>query len=163
MIDIKQKTQFQVEPWFEVFFALQAITDADSRIHEVWKRQALLKLPQTFHKKFELIGASPYIWPSVADLLLDIPLTVPFEDRLSALRRISSKNLQKILFEGIFHEVELVKQLLSGKFDLNQTITQVSKMKHEWLAFIGLYPPKKNAPLFKGLEMLLRTPREFLS
>jgi DNA-binding transcriptional ArsR family regulator len=162
MIDIKQRILFQVEPWFEVFFALQTLTDENSRIHEVWKRQALLKLPQTFQKKFQLIGASPYIWASIADLLLDVPLTLSFEKRLSALQRISSQSLQKILFEGVFHEPDPVKHLLSGKFDLNQTITQVSRKKREWLAFIGLYPPRKTAPLFKGLEMLLRTPADFL-
>ena len=161
MIDIKLRFRFKVHPWFEVFFALQALTDESSRIHEIWKRRALQRLPASFHKKLNMIGGSPYIWPAIADLLLELPMSISFEDRLARISRVPAQDLQWALFDGIFHESGPVKQLLSGKFDLNQTITQVSKTKREWLAFIGLYPPKKSSPLFKGLEMLLRSPVEF--
>lgn len=161
MIEIKQKFRFEVHPWFEVFFAIQTITDDNSRIHEIWKRRAIQRLPASFNKKLQLLGGSPYIWPAIADLLLEVPLTNPFEDRLSRVSRVLTKNLQHAIFDGIFHEPGPVKQLLSGKIDLHRTITLVSKTKREWLAFIGLYPPKKSSPLFKGLEMLLRSPAEF--
>ncbi len=161
MTDIKPLFRFEVQPWFEVFFALQALTDESSRIHETWKVQALQKLPGTFHKTFEMIGGSAYVWPAIADLLLNLPLSLPFEDRLSALARLPVSELQRSIFDGIFHEPDPVKKLMNGKFDLNETITHVSKMKREWLAFIGLYPPKKSAPLYKGLEMLVRTPLQF--
>ncbi|HSE39890.1 MAG TPA: metalloregulator ArsR/SmtB family transcription factor [Acidobacteriota bacterium] len=161
MTNIKSKFQFQLHPWFEVFYALQTLTDQVSRIHSEWKRRAAQRLPSTFNKKLQLVGGSPYIWPAVADLLLDLPLTVSFEDRITALARLSVQEFQKTIVFGLLHEQEPVEKLLSGKFDLHQTITHISKTKREWLSFIGLYPPEKSSALFKGLEMLVRTPGEF--
>ncbi len=161
MIKIKSKFEFQVSPWFEACFALQLLTDPDSRIHEIWKRRALQRLPAAFHRKFALIGGSSYIWPVIADAVLDSPLSLPFEDIVSRFSEISLRNLQKTIFFGTLHEPGPVNQLLSGRYDLFQTVTRISKTKREWLAFIGLYPPKKNSPLFAGLECLLRSPGEF--
>ncbi|HEY4490804.1 MAG TPA: metalloregulator ArsR/SmtB family transcription factor [Acidobacteriota bacterium] len=161
MIYIKSKFAFEISPWFETFFALQVLTDEDSRIHQDWKQQALDRLPAAFHKKFAAIGGSPYLWPVIADTLLDLPLSLPFESRLSHLAQLPADDLKRIIFYGTFHETGPVNQLLSGRYDLLQTITRVSKTKREWLAFIGLYPQKKNAPLFQGLDMLLRSPAEF--
>jgi len=44
---------------------------------------------------------------------------------------------------------------------LSHAITRVSKIKREWLAFLGLYPPRQNAPMFRALNLLLRAPQEF--
>ncbi len=161
MINIKQKFQFIASPFFEPFFALQALTDKESRIHEQWKRRALLRLPSSFQKKFTLIGGSPYIWPAIPDTLQDPPLSAPFEEIISAIAELPPQDLQKAIFSGILHEPGPVKNLLSGRSDLFQTISKISKTKHEWLAFIGLYPASKNSPLFAGLEFLLRVPKEF--
>jgi DNA-binding transcriptional ArsR family regulator len=161
MIYIKSKFEWRVDPWFEVCFALQVLTDENSRIHESWKDRAMQKLPASFHRKFALIGASPFLWPVVADTVLDLPMSVTFEDRLSRLSSLSVSDLQKRIFLGVFHETGPVNHLLSGRYDLFQTITRISKAKREWLAFIGLYPPKKTSPLLAGLQSLLRSPKEF--
>jgi ArsR family transcriptional regulator len=161
MKPIESKFDFEVSSWFETFFALQVLTDDGSRIHNSWKKRALQKLPANFHSKFELIGGSPYLWPAIADTLLDKPLTLPFEERLGMFARISPENLKQTIFYGIFHESGPVDHLLSGRYDLFQTVTRLSKAKQDWLAFVGLYPPQKRSPLFRGLECLLRTPKEF--
>ena len=150
-----------MSPCFEPFFALQTLTDDNARIHPGWKRAAVQKIPQSFYKKFSLIGGSPYLWPAVADALLGAPLNLSFENRISRLADLSTKDLQEAIFSGIFHEPAPVRNLLSGRTDLQRAITQVSKSKREWLAFIGLYPVRKTAPLFVGLNCLLRTPGEF--
>jgi len=157
----KSKFEFQVSPWFEACFALQLLTDDNSRIHENWKKRALQRLPASFHRKFALIGGSPYLWPVIADTVLDSPLSLPFEERVSRFAGLPLPDLQKTIFFGILHESGPVNQLLSGRYDLFQTVTRISKTKREWLAFIGLYPPKKSSPLFAGLQCLLRTPGEF--
>ena len=162
MNNIKSKFQFTVSPIFEPFFALQTLTDEHSRIHEVWKRRALQQLPASFHRKFALIGGSPYLWPVVADTLVGSPLSLSFEDLISRIAELSLQDLQKTIFFGTLHEPGPVSSLLSGRYDLYQTIGAISKTKREWLAFIGLYPAKKTSPLFLGLESLLRTPKEFL-
>ncbi len=91
----------------------------------------------------------------------DPPLSASFEEIISTIAKLSPQDLQKAIFSGILHEPGPVKNLLSGRSDLLQTISKVSKAKHEWLAFIGLYPASKNSPLFAGLEFLLRVPGEF--
>jgi DNA-binding transcriptional ArsR family regulator len=161
MNNIKLKFQFVTSAVFEPFFALQTLTDKESRIHEQWKRKALLRLPSSFHKKFTLIGGSPYIWPAIPDTLQDAPLSAPFEEIISRIAQLPEQDLQKAIFFGILHEPGPVNNLLSGRADLFQTISRISKAKHEWLAFMGLYPATKNSPLFAGLEFLLRTPKEF--
>ena len=161
MKEIKSAFEFQVSPWFETFFALQVLTDSSSRIHARWKERALNRLPAAFHQKFKRLGASPYIWPALADTLLDIPLTLPFEERIAKFEKLSHPHLQKTILIGLLHELEPVRQVLSGKCDLFQSITRISKTKREWLSFIGLYPPEKDSLLFKGLECLVRTPAEF--
>ncbi len=161
MINVKSKFEFQVSPWFEACLALQLLTDDNSRIHEIWKKRALQRLPASFHRKFALIGGSSFLWPVIADTVLDSPLSLPFEDRISKFAGLPLHELQKTIFLGTLHEPGPVNQLLSGGYDLFQTVTRISKTKREWLAFIGLYPPKRNAPLFAGLQCLLRTPGEF--
>ncbi|HJZ12272.1 MAG TPA: hypothetical protein VJ521_08985, partial [Acidobacteriota bacterium] len=94
MITIKSKFAFEISPWFETFFALQVLTDEDSRIHQDWKQQALARLPAAFHKKFAAIGGSPYLWPVIADTLLDLPLSLPFESRLSHLAQLPADDLK---------------------------------------------------------------------
>jgi DNA-binding transcriptional ArsR family regulator len=92
-----------------------------------------------------------------------VPAMLPetFEDCVSAIDALPHSEFQRTIFLGVFHENGPVSQLLSGRYDLFETITRVSKTKREWLAFIGLYPPGKDSPLFQGLNLLLRSPGEF--
>jgi ArsR family transcriptional regulator len=161
MNTIKQRFRFVTSAFFEPFFALQTLTDNDSRIHEQWKRKALLRLPSSFHKKFNLIGGSSYIWAAIPDTLQDPPLSAPFEEIISRIASLPQQDLQKAILIGILHEPAPINSLLTGRSDLFQAISKISKAKHEWLAFIGLYPATKNSPLFAGLELLLRAPKEF--
>lgn len=161
MINIKHKFQFTVSQMFEPFFALQTLTDPDSRIHTGWKRRALQRIPASFHKKFTQLGGSPFLWPMVSDCLLSFPVALPFEEMISRLLRLPIADFQKTIFFGTFHEPAVVSALLTGRSDLFETVTRVSKAKKEWLGFIGLYPVDKKSPLFAGLESLLRTPKEF--
>jgi len=153
--------RFEVSPWFEALFALQVVTDDGSRIHESWKKAALERMPASFHKKFVQIGGSSFIWPMIADCALDTSLSVPFEERIARIAALPAKELQETIFLGVLHEPRPVRQLLSGRYDLFETIKHVSPVKREWLVFIGLYPPARNAPLFRGLETLLYKPVEF--
>ena len=161
MINIKQKFRFVTTSFFEPFFALQTLTDTESRIHEQWKSKALVRLPSSFQKKFNLIGGSSYIWPVIPDTLQEPPLSAPFEEIISRIAELPQQDLQKAIFFGLLHEPGPVNSLLSGRSDLFHAISKISKAKHEWLAFIGLYPASKNSPLFAGLEFLLRAPKEF--
>lgn len=161
MIDIKRRFSFHVHPWFEVFFALQALTDTGSRIHEAWKRRAIAKLPRTFHRKFTVLGNSPFLWPVIADATLQEPLSKTFEERFVQLSRLPEEEFQRTVLFGIFHDSVAVERLLSDRTELFHTITRISRLKKEWLSFLGLYPPKKGTPLFSALELLLRLPKQF--
>ena len=161
MIPIKQKFSFQVHGWFEFFFALQTLTDASSRIHESWKRRASEKLPQTFHRKFARLGGSSYLWPVIADATLDETLSTTTEERFAKLAGMPVEKFQRTVFFGVFHDRVAVDRLLAGRTDLFHTITRISRVKKEWLSFLGLYPPKRDTPLFSGLELLLQAPRDF--
>lgn len=161
MKESKHKFSFEVSARFEPFFALQTLTDPGSRIHEGWKSAALQRLPRSFHKKLASTGGGPFLWPTVADVPGNVPLSMPFEEMISQIAGVPPRDLQQRIFLGVFHDPAVIAPLLSGKGGLPAAIGKASKTKREWLAFIGLYPISKNSPLFMGLEWLLRAPGEF--
>src|SRR5262249_34183758 len=84
-----------------------------------------------------------------------------FDRLLSEMNRVPSRVYQERILLGVLHDSKLVDQMLEGRRSLFDGVADVRKTKQEWLAFIGLYPYQKQAPLVKALELLLRAPDDF--
>lgn len=161
MIVNKERFAFEVSLHYELFFALQTLTDPESRIHPGWKRQALGAVPAGFHRRFASLGGSPFLWPGIADVLQNELNCRDFDGMVTEMRNLPLPQFQTPILEGLLHDLELAERMVAGRVSLREAIAGVRKSKQEWLAFIGLYPYEKEAPLVKGLETLLRKPAEF--
>lgn len=161
MTQNKQTFRFKVSIHYELFFALQALTDPDSRIHPGWKRGALAILPDRFHRRFAAIGASPFVWPCIADTIQNEPACADFDGLVLEMQRAPVHEFQQTILQGVLHFPTVVSEMLAGGRSLRDAIAGVPKAKREWLAFIGLYPYQPHSPLVEALESLLRSPVDF--
>lgn len=153
--------RFEVSLHYELFFALQTLTDPESRIHPEWKRSAIAGLPAQFHRRFAALGASSFLWPVVADAVEDETAATTFAGLAGAIEKLPLRELQRRLFEGVLHDPVAVADMLKGRRDVFHTVARLPRVKQEWLSFVGLYPYKKDAPLARSLEFLLKAPGEF--
>jgi ArsR family transcriptional regulator, repressor of sdpIR and other operons len=154
-------TVFAVSLHYELFYALQTVSDPDSRIHSGWKETVLQRLPSAFHDRFSQLGASPFLWACVPDTVENETESRDFDGLLSEMNRVQPRLYQERILLGVLHDSKLVDQMLEGGRSLFDGVADVRKTKQEWLAFIGLYPYQKQAPMVKALELLLRSPEEF--
>ncbi|PWT88880.1 MAG: hypothetical protein C5B54_09870 [Acidobacteria bacterium] len=161
MTQIKLNAEFSISLHYELFFALQALTDPNSRIHPVWRRGALAQLTAGFTKRFSTLGSSPFLWPCVADAIEDEPSSREFEGIIHQIQQVPIFEFQRRILFGVLHDPFVVDRLLGGGETVSSAIHALRKTKQEWLAFIGLYPYEKTLPLAKALETLVRMPEEF--
>lgn len=152
---------FSVSLHYELFFALQALTDSRSRVHPAWREGAAASLPSAFGRRFESLGPSHYLWPCVADALEGEDECRDFPGVISGIESVQATALQKRILLGVLHTGELVEGMLAGRFSLSEAIVRAPRAKREWLGFVGLYPYVKDQPLARALECLIRTPEEF--
>lgn len=155
-LDIKNRFSFNIGIRFELFYALQAVTDESSRVHTDWLKRARAALPEKFWDLFEEIGGSPVIWPLVADTLkLKPDPELSYQDISYLIQDQSLQRFQRKILEGAIHSQEIVDALLSKELSLQQVLGKVPSKKREWLSFIGLYPYDPVHRLTKTIENLL--------
>lgn len=155
--DIKHRFSFFTGIRFEIFYALQAVTDLDSRIHSVWTKQTRKNLPKEFWKKFDALGGSPFLWPLVPDAIKEMSSSNPtFDEVVVALQALSFEKFQKRILTGVIHSTELVDEIIKKPKDIHEIIGRVPTKKREWLSFIGLYPFDESHPNAKMLFSLLQ-------
>jgi len=158
MINIEYK--FQISIHYEIFFALQALTDPEGRIHPEWKQRARAALSSTFHRRFEALGPSSFLWPCIADAIEEEENCKEFRQLIAQLEQLPIHDFQRRILIGAVHDPKLVESMIAGK-SLFDAIRNVRKAKQEWLGFIGLYPYQKQRPMVRALESVLRAPQEF--
>jgi DNA-binding transcriptional ArsR family regulator len=151
---------FEVSLRFEVFYALQVLTDPSARIHRAWAERAAGRLSKRFHHAFAELGGSPYVWTIAADVLdpEDLPRTV--EALVAHLRAIAPETVRQRFLLGLLHDPAVVRDIIDGA-DVQKALTKIPKAKREWFAFMGLFPYEPDAPLALAIERVLRTPETF--
>lgn len=160
MTEIKRST-FTVSLHYEIFFALQTLTDPQARIHPGWTSREMTQLPASFSTRLKAVGSSPFLWPCIADCIQGEDRCYEWKDLLKQLREVPISVFQERLLIGILHDPSIVRSILSGHRSIQEAVSRVPASKRQWLAFIGLYPYEKSAPLAKALQSLLRNPAEF--
>ncbi|MDD2773076.1 MAG: helix-turn-helix domain-containing protein [Elusimicrobiales bacterium] len=160
-INIKNRFEFALGPRFEFFFALQALTDKNFRVHRQWRQRALAKMPPAFGKEFQTLGACPAIWPIVADALKLLPVSAGFESVVAELKKQDIRDFQREVLCGAIHYRDIADNLLQTKLTLAEALAAVPDVKREWLAFIGLYPYQQDRDMVVAMELLLREPERF--
>lgn len=160
MTDIKHTT-FAVSLHYELFFAMQTLTDPQARIHSGWKSGAMAQSPASFQSRLKAAGSSPFLWPCIADCIQGEERCYEWKGLLRGLREIPILAFQERLLLGILHDESIVQSILSGHRSIQEAVSQVATSRRQWLAFIGLYPYDKTAPLATALQALLRDPGAF--
>lgn len=160
-LEFKRRFEFALGLRFELFYALQVIADAESRIHARWRRRVLDELPRAFRKSCEELGGSPQIWPMVADALGTKPPDLSFAEIHSELERLGLDEFQMRILRGIIHDQRLAERLIRRKLTLKQAFAYLPKPKQEWLTHIGLYPYRPEEPIVTALGLLIDRPGDF--
>jgi ArsR family transcriptional regulator len=158
---LKKKCLFKINYHYELFYALNVLTDNDSRIHPQWKERTLASLPESFFEKFRGIGANPFLWVLITDTFDNHLDTLTFKDFLGELKKIPTETFKFRMLEGLFHDESIVRDLIEGKITLFETLSKVDKSKLEWLSFVGLYPYNSKHTITVALEKLLEDAHTF--
>ena len=157
---LKDHFNFQIALRFEVFYALQVLSDSESRIHGKWKKKAIKALPTDFIQTNGNFLKAPNLWPILADTLQTLPLDLSYKEIISHLKKMDIQSFQREILLGAIHYPELVDALLR-KSKPKEVFSKIPKKKREWLAFIGLYPFQSGEPLVELVKKLLISPEKF--
>lgn len=146
--------RFAVSLHPEIFYALQVLSDDQSRIHPRWKSLAQTRMP----KRWQAIAVPSGLWPAVADIV-DIAPTEDFSTLLSAFATVSPRQLQERLLVGLLHSREAAHSLLDDGRDIRVVIGSLPRAKRDWLAHVGMYPISPAAEV--ALLKLVDEPEQF--
>ena len=146
---------------FEIFYALQTLTDDDSRVHTLWKNKAKELLPDAFWQAFNTIGDAPVFWPLIADAFQTLDPHSTYEEIFAYLEDLDPAVFQQSVLIGALHNDELVDKLVRGKCTLEEIVAGASEDKQPWFACLGIYPFSSEAPAAVGLQRLATKPDEF--
>lgn len=157
---IKRNAVFAPSLRFELFYALQVLSDPESRIHGAWKERAKTSL-ETAMKGQALPPISHTFWACFSDILQSASLDLSFDDITAEIRKLSSLEFKQRILSGLIHHEDIVKRILDGKYSLERGISKVPGPKREWLAFVKLYPYDSTQPEIQTLEAMLANPARF--
>ena len=153
---LRTPNRFAVSLHPEIFYALQVLSDDESRIHPRWKSLAQKRLP----RRWQAIAIPGGMWPAVADVL-DISPTADFPALVASFEAVPARQFQERLLIGLFHYKKAATGLLDEGRELRQVVGSLPKAKREWLAHIGMYPVEPAAA--SALEILVHHPEKFRS
>jgi DNA-binding transcriptional ArsR family regulator len=145
----------------ELFYAMRALVDWDSRIHSGWRSDARLRVSQGFHFNLQETGGAPDIWTMCADALATRRVDMTFQEIIDDLSARSTEEFQRAILQGTIHIPGIVDELVDGKLNLRDAIANVPAEKREWLGYIGLFPFEKGSSMVIGLQKLLEAPGRF--
>lgn len=151
---LKPPVHFAVSLHPEIFYALQAFTTPDARIHPRWKSMALERFPASLWP----LSMPGILWSAVPDAL-DIEPTTEFAVVLRNLAELSPRILQERILTGLLHQPEASSAILDEGLPLHKVIAGLPRIKREWLGHVGLYPVE--ADVAESLERLVRSPEAF--
>jgi DNA-binding transcriptional ArsR family regulator len=158
-IDLNAK--FCVGLRHEIFHALQVVADPDARIHPDWKRTIGERLDARFRKSFDSIGGSHALWVVLPDVFEPTFVGRSFEELLAAVEAVPAETLRRRVLLGLLHDEALTSAILARSHDVVRALQRTTPTKREWLAFMGLYPPRPGAPLVRALELVRDDPETF--
>jgi DNA-binding transcriptional ArsR family regulator len=145
---------------FEIFYALQTLTDDTSRIHTTWKARAKKELPAEFWQIFNTIGGAPMFWPLIADAFQTLDPNSAYDKIVDYLEDLDPHAFRERVLIGAIHSPEWVDALVRGKCDLEEVVTRSPEDKQPWFACLGIYPYNREAPAAVGLQRLIEAPDE---
>ncbi|NKB68600.1 MAG: metalloregulator ArsR/SmtB family transcription factor [Candidatus Latescibacteria bacterium] len=157
----RAKFQFVLGVRFELFYALQTLTDGESPIHGAWQKEARSLLPPAFDEGFQQIGGSPLLWPLVADALETMAPDASGERVVAYVKQLDPGEFQRAVLLGALHIEELVDGLLSGDMQLKDVVEQAPAEKEPWYTCLGIAPYRPEVPVVVGLERLVADPAGF--
>lgn len=146
---------------FEIFYALQLITDDESKIHNEWKQKTISELPRSFHDTINKYGINSTIWIILSDLIETSPIDNDINKLLEKIKALPASEVQRNVLKGVLHYPDIVEEIIENKIDIETAIKKIPKEKYEWLAYVGLYPYSKLAPINVILEILINSTEEF--
>ncbi|MBF0546583.1 MAG: winged helix-turn-helix transcriptional regulator [Candidatus Riflebacteria bacterium] len=146
---------------FELFYALQTLSDTNSRVHSEWKKRTFYRLSKEFGVKNKAIGGSPVFWANFSDVFQNTPIDLSFDQIRHEMNKIAVDEFQRRILTGLIHYDELSRHIVAGKLTLQRGLEKAPKGKREWLAFAGLFPYDRNNPEIKTLEFMLDDPSKF--
>ena len=78
------------------------------------------------------------------------------DDVCTTLAQLPTEVLQHLLLGGL-HDAAIVDDLVAGRLSLAKALAAVAPIKHNlyWLAWLGLYPYRPDAPIVMAIEALL--------
>jgi len=153
--------EFAVTPRFDVFYALYTISSAAPTPLDAWKAMALKRLPAGFADTASRVAPLPIFWPLLADAAQSAHGEISFDELLSTIREAASKDLQRNILGGIFHDQEVVASLVAGRKNLKQVVTDDNLPGAELLTAFGLKPYDPGSAAARAINSLLKQPRPF--
>lgn len=153
--------EFHASFRFEIFYALQLITDDTSKIHNEWKQKTISELPYSFHDTMNKYGINSTIWIILSDLIETSTIDNDINKLLKAIKALPASKVQKNVLKGVLHYPNIVEEIIESKIDIETAIKKIPKKKYEWLAYVGLYPYSKSAPINVILELLIDNTEKF--
>lgn len=132
--------EFYTSLRYEIFYAIQLITDDNSKIHGEWKENAIKELSSDFIEKLNKYGLEGAIWTVLADMINNSGLICSFEELIKIIRETEITEMQRNILIGALHYSDIVESIINHEIDLETAIKRIPKEKYEWLAYIGLYP-----------------------
>lgn len=153
--------EFNASFRFEIFYALQLITDDTSKIHNEWKQKTISELPSSFHDTINKFGINSTIWIILSDLIETTSINNDINKLLEVIRALPASEVKRNVLKGVLHYPDIVEEIIENKIDIEAAIKKIPKIKYEWLAYVGLYPYSKAAPINIILELLIHNTEEF--
>lgn len=159
---LKEKIKLVHGLRFEVFYALQNLTDPAARIHSGWKERVHQTMPAAFYTDFKTLGQAPVIWALIADALETLPEpTADFDAVLSHLESLDPEDFRRAILFGSLHIEEIVEAIMNGKADLEAALARAPEDKLHWYTYLGIYPYDPEAPVVAGFNRLINDPQNF--
>lgn len=153
--------EFSTSFRFEIFYALQLLTDDASKIHNEWKQKTISELPSLFHDTINKFGINSTIWTILSDLIEVTTINNDINKLLEAIKALPASEVQRNVLKGVLHYPDIVEEIMENEIDMEMAIKKIPKKKYEWLAYVGLYPYSKSAPINVILEILINNTEEF--
>ena len=110
--DRRQLFRFSHGLRLELFYALQTLTDEDAAIHRRWRQWATGRLTPEFHRSYAALGATPLIWPLLADAPGPGEPEVPFDDLRTEIASLDAVDFRRGVLVGVLHDEGHVDQLI---------------------------------------------------
>ena len=136
---------------FELFYGLYRCFEA--------RRPEWLPAPSAcVEDGFAGLGRWPYAWIGIADTVAGAEAEAGFEQLEAALGGLDAAEFARRWLTSHLHDREVAAALVARTSTLGEAIARLPAKKREWLAHVGLYPLRREAPGLVLLQRLIDDP-----